>query len=43
MDDATSTDSVTAPKAPTASSVEAEDELPEITEEVVGTFSEQVR
>lgn len=36
-------DSVIAPKAPTVSSVEAEDELPDITEEAVGAFSEQVR
>ncbi|KAE9976406.1 TOM (translocase of outer membrane) complex component [Venturia inaequalis] len=32
-----------APKAPTVSSVEAEDELPDITEQAVGTFSEQQR
>jgi mitochondrial import receptor subunit TOM70 len=35
-------DTATAPKAPTVSSVEAEDELPEITEALVATLAEQV-
>jgi hypothetical protein len=43
MDFMAMTDSMTAPKAPTVSSVEAEDELPEITEASVATLSEQVR
>ena len=43
MDSMAMTDSKTAPKAPTVSSVEAEDELPEITEALVATLSEQVR
>jgi hypothetical protein len=35
-------DEIVVPKAPTVSTVEAEDELPEVTEEYVATLSEEV-